>query len=406
MSLMPYDMRNGLTPRRLTIAMWDYSWLKGHYPGGSFENYGQAVDELVERNFNTVRIDCYPLTIGLLNSEEEEVTILGEPLANWGVCDVDRKHSIVRELVEFMQACKDRGVYVILSTWNDRCKEHPDLHQHYASDRAAFRVAWGRTLDILGSRGLLEHVLYVDLDQEFPYFSPYADEMNKLAVNGNTSQASGGNLADNMEAAVNQQGGTNKLIWTSEQLVYVDELHKEMLQHFQRKYPYLRFTYSLTSFWKEVRTAGNRSYDVLELHMFMQSALQSERLESRIGFNDIVKDRGDHDYSDYQRRIDDAFRVMRPMFMQEMHNRLSFAMEWSAEIGAPVTTSEAWGPWWHMDHRHLSWSWLRDWCTECNELAGRYGLWGTTPWNYAHPYWENWRDVSWYKEVNGVFLRS
>ncbi len=259
-----------------------------------------------------------------------------------------------------------------------------------------------RTLDVLGSRDLLSHVLYVDLDQEFPYFSPYAEELNRLTQNSEILKPSGGELGVNMEAAVKEHAGPDKLAWTPVQLKFVYELHREMLQHFQHKYPFLRFTYSLTSFWKEVRATAIRSYDVLELHFWMHS----ERFESRVGFYEIVKDRENRDYSDYQRRMDQALHAMRPMFLQEMHNRLSLAGEWAAEMAAPIVTTEAWGPWWHMDHPQLSWNWLREWCAECNELAGKYGLWGTTPWNFAHPYWENWQDVSWYREVNGAFLRS
>ena len=59
-----------------------------------------------------------------------------------------------------------------------------------------------------------------------------------------------------------------------------------------------------------------------------------------------------------------------------------------------------------MDHRGLDWGWLRDWCEECMGLAGQYGLWGATPWNYAHPYWKNWSEVDWYRRINTKFLKS
>jgi hypothetical protein len=94
------------------------------------------------------------------------------------------------------------------------------------------------------------------------------------------------------------------------------------------------------------------------------------------------------------------------MLLQEMHNKLAFATEWGREIAAPVVTTEAWGPWWHMDHPDLDWQWLRDWCEESMALAGHYGFWGTTPWNYSHPYWNNWSDVAWYRRVNERFLKS
>jgi hypothetical protein len=60
-----------------------------------------------------------------------------------------------------------------------------------------------------------------------------------------------------------------------------------------------------------------------------------------------------------------------------------------------------------MDHPDLRWDWLRDWCEAGMERAAKYRLWGTTPWNYAHPYWENWlRDVHWYQKINAAFAKS
>ena len=105
-------------------------------------------------------------------------------------------------------------------------------------------------------------------------------------------------------------------------------------------------------------------------------------------------------------RLKKTMLSSRPMLLKDMHNRLAWAKEWSEEIGAPLTTTEAWGPWWHMDHPNLTWEWLYDWCEEGMKLSSQYGLWGTTPWNYSHPYWENWKNVEWYKKVNNRFLEK
>ena len=99
-------MRSEITPSRLTIAMWDYSWLNQHYEGGFFEDYEKVTDELMERGFNTVRIDAFPLVIGKLGKQGQLVTIEGDPLRNWGASDKDRKHDVIAELVEFMTITK------------------------------------------------------------------------------------------------------------------------------------------------------------------------------------------------------------------------------------------------------------------------------------------------------------
>ena len=143
------------------------------------------------------------------------------------------------------------------------------------------------------------------------------------------------------------------------------------LAHFQRKYPELRFTFSFTTFWNEIRTMNIKHFDVLELHFWLT---QSERFQTRSGFDRLKKDRGDQDYKDYMDRLEKTMQSSRPMLLKDMHNRLAWAKEWSEEIGAPLTTSEAWGPWWHMDHSDLTWEWLYDWCEDGMKLSSEYEL--------------------------------
>jgi hypothetical protein len=78
------DTPNILIPPRLTIAMWDYSWLTGHYPGGWAEDYNKVTDELIERKFNTVRIDAFPMVIhDLISKSQTKYLIPAQPYINW-----------------------------------------------------------------------------------------------------------------------------------------------------------------------------------------------------------------------------------------------------------------------------------------------------------------------------------
>lgn len=147
-TLNEYDMRDGLTPSRLTIAMWDFSWLTMHYPGGAFENYDKVTDELLERGFNAVRIDAFPLLIGKLENNHQKLTILEDRLGNWGPSDKDRKHAIIEELLEFIKIAKEKNISVILSSWGFRSKEFPNIKEHY-TDVKDFWKAWEKVLDLL-----------------------------------------------------------------------------------------------------------------------------------------------------------------------------------------------------------------------------------------------------------------
>jgi len=395
-----YDMRSELTPSRLTIAMWDFSWLNQHYKGGFFEDYNKVLDELLERGFNTVRIDAFPLLIGKLDSIDQEVTISAAPLENWGATDKDRKHAVITELLDFMKTAKEKNISVILSSWAlGGVLEFPNLREDYSNPKEIWK-AWEKVLDLLKEEDLLSHVVYVDFDQEFPYFSPVAQELNHLGQLKSEPSASA--LAA-MEAAGSVQTNFDILAWNPRQMEFVRNYLNSTLTHFQFKYPELRFTFSFTSYWKEIRAMNIKSFDVLELHFWLS---QSERFNSRSGFGGIIKDRGNHDYKDYMDRLEKTIQSSRPMLMKDMHNRLAWAKEWSEEIGAPLTTTEAWGPWWHMDHKDLSWKWLYDWCEESMELSSEYELWGSTPWNFSHPYWENWANLEWYNKVNRRFLEN
>ncbi len=42
------------------IAMWDISWLLRRWPGAGFEDWDRALDELVERGYDAVRLEAFP----------------------------------------------------------------------------------------------------------------------------------------------------------------------------------------------------------------------------------------------------------------------------------------------------------------------------------------------------------
>lgn len=383
----PADAVRGFDPPRLTIAMWDFSWLNGHHRGGWAEDFDQITDELIERKFNTVRIDAFPLVIhDLVEKGETEYRIDAAPHETWGFSLVEHRVDVVDALKRFMAVTKRKDLGVILSSWGiGRNDTHADL--------ARLRAAWETTLDLLKKDGLLDHVVYVDFDQEFPYFSPFQKHLNEL---GRTGDAAATDQAAAMEAAGGGGGA-----WNAAQRAFVKEYFEGTLAHFHARYPKLRFTFSLTSFWTEIRSLKVQGLDVLELHVWIRN-----QLNDFTGFNRIRKSRNPrNDYKEYMTGIREAMKH-RDELLAHMKSQMAAARDWAAELGVPLTTSEAWGPWWHMDHPDLEWQWLADWCETCMALAPEYGFHGATPWNYSHPYWENWKNIEWYRRVNGRFLAA
>ena len=321
-----YDMRSNLSPKRLTIAMWDFSYLFMHHTNGCYENFQRSIDELIERKFNTIRIDAFPLIIASLDSLNQSITFPANPEYNWGQTDQAYKHKIAKELIEFLSIAKKKHLNIILSTWNMDCVEFPNIKNKF-SDQKKYQGAWEKVLDMLKDNDLLDNVLYVDLDQEFPYFSPFGKSIDSLK-----------NTCKNIEDEITN---SRKLKWnvkTNGLCLRAHGFFTSLLPNQISGITIYLFTYG---FLNEIRYMKLKSMDVLELHVWLT---QSARFLSRSQFDNMNKIRNaDTNYSEYMQRVTKSFKSMKPMFKKEMSNRMKFAKEWSEEIAAPLVTTEAWG---------------------------------------------------------------
>ena len=103
-------LRDQLTPRRLTIAMWDFSFLLRRTAGEGFEDWDRRLDELVERGYNTVRIDTFPELILAAQGGQEEFFFpsMHRPHFLWGnVADVTVRPR--QEIPQFLRKATQRG---------------------------------------------------------------------------------------------------------------------------------------------------------------------------------------------------------------------------------------------------------------------------------------------------------
>ena len=68
-------------PYPLAITMWEFSWIERRWPGAGYEDWDQALSELVARGYDAIRIDAFPHLI--YNDPEKEYLIL----PHWSVQD-------------------------------------------------------------------------------------------------------------------------------------------------------------------------------------------------------------------------------------------------------------------------------------------------------------------------------
>ena len=113
-----FDMRNDLTPRRLTMAMWDVAYALRHGPGGSFADYDRVLDEAVEREYNTLRIDPMPQWIDY--SKPDRILEWPDPHQpympwNWNTAVRGPIGLWIIEFIEKIQ--RRRSLHYTLSAW-------------------------------------------------------------------------------------------------------------------------------------------------------------------------------------------------------------------------------------------------------------------------------------------------
>src|ERR1700710_2352068 len=104
-----------LTGRPLAITMWDFSWLERRWPGAGYEDWDRALDELVERGYDAVRIDAYPHLVAADPGKLWQLQPVWDT-QDWGAPTIVRVR-VIPELHQFIRKCADRKLKVGLSRW-------------------------------------------------------------------------------------------------------------------------------------------------------------------------------------------------------------------------------------------------------------------------------------------------
>lgn len=382
-----FDCRELLTPRRLTIMMWDQAYLVRHLPGEAFADYGRVLDEAIERGYNTVRIDPLPNLLDLRSPE----TVFSwadpqRPFFPWGnrsACSGPAG----RWLLEFMEALLKRGLHYTLSSWwfdeTNWCGKgglSPAVRSIPRDHREA-AVVWGEFLQQWKNAFGSEGCVYVDIHNEVPFFlSGYKQFLkDQLGLEWDT--------------------GTP---FTPEQVAFLADDLNGAMRMLQREFPELRFTASIhgDERWLSVPL----HFDCLDVHFYLdadQRWVNRSRFDEWLTHGFYTDDSWFREFSD---RCTSARDAVLPMLFQRQQSRLARFAAWAERNGMPLTTSESWATWYYLDHPDLDWRWLLEWAEMSVEGAIAHRMWGWTPHNYVQPQFENWKDVEWHRKLTTRFL--
>ncbi len=344
------------------ITMWDFSWLERRWPGAGYENWDEALNQLTERGYDTVRIDPYPHLID--HDGTRSWTLLPQwNQQSWGA-QSKITVQILPHLVDFVASCARAGVAVALSSW---FRQDVDDVRMRLTTPAALAEVWIATLRVLDSAGLLDHIAYVDLCNEFP-LAPWAPFLY------------GGTEYPALPVA-----HPRITSWMTES---VDQV--------RAVYPDLDYTYSCAENVDTAREATLDTFDLLEPHLWMAGAsdfydvvgYQFERFDP-IGYDNLVE-HGRRTYLGDQQRYDTA-----------IFDLIDAAADWSRTTGKPLATTECWSIIDYKDWPGLDWDWVKDLNERALRRAADTGRWvALATSNFCGPQFVGmWRDLDYHRRL-------
>jgi hypothetical protein len=353
--------------------MWDFSWIERRWPGAGFEDWPLALDELVERGYDAVRIDAFPHLVS--SDRDKEWTLLPIWSVNdWGSPSLN-KIRVQPGLNLFIGLCKERGVKVGLSTWYREDSTNVRLK---ISSPVIMAEQWNTTLKGIEEAGLLDSLLYVDMCNEWPgdLWCPYFhNQPPELTWGG----------------------------W------YTDESMNWMRQaceNVRREFPDLPIGFSFEARDPKKLAGKDLGFvDYAEPHLWMAQA------DDGI-FYRLVGYRYDRfSLESYRALVEkgEALYRSKPEYWHDLlrrHVRRTAAAYEPHRL--PLMTTECWGVVDYKDWPLLNWNWVKDLCMTGIETAAETGQWvAIATSNFAAPQFRGmWRDVSWHRKANERIKRA
>ena len=352
--------------RPRAITMWDFSWLERRWPGAGYEDWGRALDELAERGYDAVRIDAYPHLIHRDGLAEYELLPVWS-VNDWGApmrCRV----RVLPALTEFIAACGARGIGVGLSSWYRR-----DTGESWRALCTPERHAasWLKTLDAVREAGLMEHILYVDLCNEWPLriWAPFYYGQDEEAA-----AAAGGD----------QHGWDHAkaLAWM-----------EEAMQCLRREYPELPLTFStqMGGDWSQAAFC-----DFWDPHIWMAGGEFYHRLPYTFQHKFDYRE-----YENVQLHAENLYRADPAYWQHRLRTSIDTMAAHSRAHGRPLITTECWGIVDYKDGPMLDWGWVKELCAFGVEASAETGCWiANATSNFCGPQFVGmWRDVEWHRRL-------
>jgi len=343
--------------------MWEFSWIERRWPGAGYEDWDRALDELVARGYNAVRIDPFPHL--LATDPHKTWTLL--PHWNtqmWGSPDVNRI-VLLPALFEFLAKCRDRGIMVGLSTWFR--KDEADTRMTITGPDV-LAANWIKTLDLIKQAGYIDCILYTDLCNEWPGVD-WAPFVKPPMTYGDWSK--------------------------SESLAYM----QKAIVLVREKYAQMPLLFSCAEDGPENYLEQDLSYfDLLDPHIWMVQQNDGEFYKLTDYGYDGFDPKG---YTNLSLKADDIYHARPEYWKNLLVQSIDRHAAVSHKMKMPLITTECWGVVDYKDWPLLKWDWVKDLCALGAQRAAWSGQWlAIATSNFCGPQFVGmWRDKAWHQQL-------
>ena len=388
------------------ITMWDSSWLRRRYAGGGFEDYDKALDELVERGYNAVRIDAFPHMIANApdgTNAERFLDPTGFGFHWYGFAQWGSPWTIYiyprRDIVEFLKKCEQRNVYVILSTW---LKPTSEPRNDWMNGTDALVRVWDETLKFLQENDCLKPVIGVDIQNEIPTGACNTWLYNQL---------------NSLKTLENKR---NK-----EQIDFYRNFFGTALRELRKRWPEIPFSASQTQvFFEENADMDYTGYAFLDVHIWAEECAKFP-LWDHTNYKESIRHFGENLMSNYRRgknysdnkrmappdidfermneQIHESWYKNRSLCEEWLEERIAYVAEKGKSYRIPVGNTEGWGSVFWVEHPMLSWDMVKDAGMIAAKLGSKYGYTFNCQSNFCEPQFASlWKDVAYHQELTNI----
>jgi len=380
----------------VAIAMWDYSWLLRHHKFGDFEDWDTVLDGLVERGYNAIRIDCFPHLIAADNegNTQEEYLHVREKYkpAYWGNQFTMRSKPRAG-LIEFMKKCKERGIYIGLSTWFMGHGTERNLDAKNADD---FVRVWDETLQLLKDNDLMQDVIYIDLLNEFPLWHGlewFKKEMNhrsneKLFIENNPDA----NVPNNLFAK--REGNRFTVMQTEFYQGFIDEV----IQKLSIKWGDIPLFASLPGS-ADLDNVDYTHFGAFDPHYWFVHNRDFNKKTGLGGlhmFSSVKQDKFEENY----KKVLKYWEENKEELTDWMEGRIKKAAALGAKFDIPVGNTEGWGAVFWQEHPLTGWEFIKEAAEVGVNLSIKHNYKFICTSNFTHPQFKGlWADVKWHQEI-------